>query len=70
MRIVNGGIEPPLCGMARWKNFKLWWRQLAPYSKIPGGICGLTMRIESAIYNSKYYLPKVQDSGDLKDHIN
>ena len=56
MRIVNGGIEPPLQGVSRLKNFAAWWKQLAPYSRIPGGICGLTMRIEAAVYNSKYYL--------------
>ena len=48
MKIVNGGIEPPLQGLARWKNFKLWWKQLSLYS--------LDMRLSSALYNSKYYL--------------
>ena len=48
MKIVNGGIETPLQGMARWKNFKLWWKQLSPY--------GLEMRFTAALYNSKHYL--------------
>ena len=48
MKIVTGGIEPPLQGMARWKNFKLWWKQLSPYT--------LDMRFTAALYNSKYYL--------------
>ena len=48
MKIVNGGIEPPLKGIARWKNFKLWWKQLSPYS--------LDMRFTAALYNSKHYL--------------